>query len=151
MRKLIALTAALAAALITTPAVAERPAPELTAAFPADQEAIEGPLSEITLIFAAETDLVEVAIMTPDQRRLVLHDAFNGSEQRQDSMFVLSLPEAVTRPGTYLIEISASVTDPTDGSASALSAYTSFIITEAAADAEPTTPGPERARDNKPN
>ncbi|MFM7378667.1 MAG: copper resistance protein CopC [Erythrobacter sp.] len=133
MRLALILAALLAAALPAAPAAAELPAPELTASFPADQEEVEAPLDAITLIFAAEADLVEVVVTTPDQRRLVLHDAFNGSEERRDTIFVLPLPEAVSLPGVYLIEISASVTDHSDSTASALSTMNSFIITEPAA------------------
>lgn len=107
----------------------ELPAPELTASFPPDQGEVEAPISEITLIFAAEADLVSVTIITPDQRRLALHDAFGGSDERKGDMFVLSLPEPVSLPGTYLIEIAASVSDPTDSTASALGTMTSFTIT----------------------
>lgn len=122
------MAAALAAALLAAPAAAALPAPELIGAFPADQEEIEAPLDAITLIFAAETDLVNVTIVTPDQRRLVLHDAATAEEERKDAMFVLPLPEAVSLPGTYLIEIAASVSDPSDSTASALSTYQSFVI-----------------------
>ena len=127
----------LAAVLTAAPAAAELPAPELIGAFPADQEEVEAPLDAITLIFAVETDLVNVTIITPDQRRLVLHDAATADEARRDSMFVLSLPEAVTLPGVYLVEIAASVTDLSDSTASALSTMNSFIITEVAAANEP--------------
>lgn len=120
--------------IYATPLLAlELPAPQLTASFPPDQGEVEAPISEITLIFAAETDLVSVTIITPDQRRLVLHDASNGSEERKGDMFVLSLPEPVSLPGTYLIDYSASVTDLSDSTASAISSYSSFIITEGGA------------------
>lgn len=132
-----------AAVLTATPAAAELPAPELIGAFPADQEEVEAPLDAITLIFAAETDLVNVTIITPDQRRLVLHDAATADEARRDSMFVLSLPEAVTLPGVYLVEIAASVTDISDSTASALSTMNSFIITEVAAASEPAAASPD--------
>lgn len=133
----------LAAVLTAAPAAAELPAPELIGAFPADQEQVEAPLDAITLIFAAETDLVNVTIITPDQRRLVLHDAATADEARRDSMFVLSLPEAVTLPGVYLVEIAASVTDLSDSTASALSTMNSFIITEVAAANEPAAASPD--------
>lgn len=143
MRLTPILAALLAAALTAAPAVAELPSPELTASFPANQEEVEAPLDAITLIFAAETDLVNVTIITPDQRRLVLHDAATAGEARRDTMFVLSLPEAVNLPGVYLIEIDASVTDPSDSTASALSTMNSFIITEGAGANEPAPPVPE--------
>ena len=111
----------------------ELPAPELIGAFPADQEEVEAPLDAITLIFVAEPDLVNVTIITPDQRRLVLHDAATAEEARRDTLFVLSLPEAVNLPGVYLVEISASVSDPSDNSASALNMTSSFIIAEGCA------------------
>ncbi len=130
MRLAPILAALLAAVLTAAPATAELPAPELAASFPANQEEIAAPLDAITLIFAAETDLVNVTIITPDQRRLVLHDAATADEARRDTMFVLSLPEAVAQTGVYLIEIAASVTDPSDSTASALSTMNSFIITE---------------------
>ncbi len=130
MRLAPILAALLAAVLPAAPATAELPAPELAASFPANQEEIAAPLDAITLIFAAETDLVNVTIITPDQRRLVLHDAATADEARRDTMFVLSLPEAVAQTGVYLIEIAASVTDPSDSTASALSTMNSFIITE---------------------
>ena len=133
----------LAAVLTAAPAAAELPAPELIGAFPADQEEVEAPLDAITLIFAVETDLVNVTIITPDQRRLVLHDAATADEARRDSMFVLSLPEAVTLPGVYLVEIAASVTDLSDSTASALSTMNSFIITEVAAANEPAAASPD--------
>lgn len=133
----------LAAVLTAAPAAAELPAPELIGAFPADQEQVEAPLDAITLIFAAETDLVNVTIITPDQRRLVLHDAATEDEARRNSMFVLSLPEAVTLPGVYLVEIAASVTDLSDSTASALSTMNSFIITEVAAANEPAAASPD--------
>ncbi|MFO6429894.1 copper resistance protein CopC [Erythrobacter sp. W302b] len=133
----------LAAVLTAAPAAAELPAPELIGAFPADQEQVEAPLDAITLIFAAETDLVNVTIITPDQRRLVLHDAATADEARRDSMFVLSLPEAVTLPGVYLVEIAASVTDLSDSTASALSTMNSFVITEVAAANEPAAASPD--------
>lgn len=133
----------LAAVLTAAPAAAELPTPELIGAFPADQEEVEAPLDAITLIFAAETDLVNVTIITPDQRRLVLHDAATADEARRDSMFVLSLPEAVTLPGVYLVEIAASVTDLSDSTASALSTMNSFIITEVAAASEPAAALPD--------
>lgn len=133
----------LAAVLTAAPAAAELPAPELIGAFPADQEQVEAPLDAITLIFAAETDLVNVTIITPDQRRLVLHDAATADEARRDSMFVLSLPEAVTLPGVYLVEIAAWVTDLSDSTASALSTMNSFIITEVAAASEPAAALPD--------
>ena len=133
----------LAAVLTAAPAAAELPAPELIGAFPADQEQVEAPLDAITLIFAAETDLVNVTIITPDQQRLVLHDAATADEARRDSMFVLSLPEAVTLPGVYLVEIAASVTDLSDSTASALSTMNSFIITEVAAANEPAAASPD--------
>lgn len=130
------LAAALATALVAAPALAEMPAPELVATFPPDQGEIEAPLGEITLIFKAEADLVSVAVITPDQRRLVLHDAMEGGEERKGDVFVLSLPEAVSLPGTYLIDISASVTDLTDSTASSTSTYTSFTIADAPAGEE---------------
>ena len=108
-----------------------------------NQEEIAAPLDAITLIFAAEADLVNVTIITPDQRRLVLHDAATADEARRDTMFVLSLPEAVSLPGVYLIEIDASVTDPSDSSSSALSTMNSFIITDGAAANEPAPAEPE--------
>lgn len=137
MRLAPILAALLAAVLTAAPATAELPAPELAASFPANQEEIAAPLDAITLIFAAETDLVNVTIITPDQRRLVLHDAATADEARRDTMFVLSLPEAVAQPGVYLIEIAASVTDPSDSTASALSTMNSFIITEGPTANEP--------------
>lgn len=143
MRLAPILAALLAAVLTATPAAAELPAPELTASFPANQEEIAAPLDAITLIFAAETDLVNVTIITPDQQRLVLHDAATADEARRDTMFVLSLPEAVSLPGVYLIEIDASVTDPSDSSSSALSTMNSFIITEGATANEPAPAEPE--------
>ncbi len=143
MRLVPILAAMLTAVLTAAPAAAELPAPELNASFPANQEEIAAPLDAITLIFAAETDLVNVTIITPDQRRLVLHDAATADEARRDTMFVLSLPEAVSLPGVYLIEIDASVTDPSDSSSSALSTMNSFIITEAAAANEPAPSVPE--------
>ena len=137
------MAAALVAALLAAPAAAELPAPELIGAFPADQEEVEAPLDAITLIFATTTDLVEVAITTPDDRRLVLHDAATADEERKDVMFVLSLPEAITVPGTYQIKISASVSDPSDNSSSAISTTNSFTLTEAAPAAEPHAAQPE--------
>lgn len=143
MRLAPILAALLAAVLTAAPAAAELPAPELTASFPANQEEVEAPLDAITLIFAAETDLVNVTIITPDQRRLVLHDAATADESRRDTMFVLSLPEAVTLPGVYLVEIAASVTDFSDSTSSALSTMNSFVITAASAVDEPQETAPE--------
>lgn len=137
------MAAALAAALLTAPAAAILPAPELTGAFPADQEEIEAPLDAITLIFKDEADLVQVTIITPDERRVVVHDTFTGSEELRDTMFVLPLPEPLTMAGTYQIEIAASVSDPTDSTASALGTMTSFTITAPEAANEPAAAAPE--------
>jgi hypothetical protein len=112
----------------------ELPAPELTALFPPEQGEVQAPISEITLIFARSVDLVEVVVITPDQQRLVLHDAFNGSEERKGDSFTLSLPQPVSMEGVYLIEYSASVTDPSDRSSSATSSYSSFVVSTSVAD-----------------
>lgn len=110
----------------------ELPAPELMFVFPADQQQIAAPVSEISLMFAAPVDLVSVTIVTPDQQRIVLHDAFNGSEEKKGDTFTLTLPQPLTMPGTYLIDYSASVSDPADSSASSTSSYSAFIIPEPA-------------------
>ncbi|WAC22361.1 copper resistance protein CopC [Blastomonas sp. SL216] len=126
---------ALGGTMVSTPLQAlELPAPELMFVFPADQQQIAAPLSEISLMFTAPVDLVSVAIITPDQQRIVLHDAFNGSEEKKGDSFTLSLPQPLTMPGTYLIDYSASVTDPSDRSASSTSSYSGFIITEGVAE-----------------
>lgn len=106
----------------------ELPAPELVAAVPAEQSQVQAPVKQIRLVFASAVDLVEVVLITPDQRRIVLHDASGGSEDRKGESFTLALPQPVTMEGTYLIDISASVTDPRDSSASALSTYSGFTI-----------------------
>lgn len=111
----------------------ELPAPELLVVFPANQENIAPPVSEITLMFLGPVDLVSLAVITPDQQRIVLHDVFNGSEEQKSDSFTFSLPQPLTTPGTYLIDYSASVTDPSDSSASSTSSYSSFIITEGGA------------------
>ena len=130
MRLIPALAAAVVLALAAVPASATLPAPELTAITPADESEIAGPLGEVTLAFAATVDLVEVALVTPDQRRVMLHDAFNGDPDRKGDSFVLPLPEAVSLPGAYVIEVAASVTDPADGSASTMAVHTAFTIAE---------------------
>lgn len=132
MRNWHLIIAGAAMLLLVPPAYAlELPAPELTAAFPPDQGEVQAPISEITLIFASPVDLVEVVVVTPDQQRIVLHDASNGGEDMKGDNFTLSLPQPVTMEGTYLIDISASVSDPSDNSASSLSTYSSFNITKA--------------------
>lgn len=68
-------------------------------------------------------------MITPDERQVVLHDAATADEPLRDTLFVLSLPEAITAPGTYQIKISASVSDPSDNSASAITTSTSFTLT----------------------
>lgn len=134
MRNWHRIIAGAAMLLLVPPAYAlELPAPELTAAFPPDQGEVQAPMSEITLIFASPVDLVEVVVVTPDQQRIVLHDASNGGEEQKGDSFTLSLPQPLTMPGTYLIDYSASVTDPSDSSASSTSSYSSFIITESGA------------------
>lgn len=138
------LAAALAAVLIAAPAAAVVPAPELLATTPADETEIAAPLGEVTLTFAAAVDLVEVALVTPDERRVMLHDVFNGDEVIKGDRFVLPLPEAESLPGAYRLEIAASVSDPADGSASSLSVYNSFTISEPPPPpAEETAPAPD--------
>lgn len=117
------------------PATAELPAPELTAAVPADQAELAGPVTQVSLTFASAVDLVSVVVVTPDQRKLVLHDAADGGEERKGDRFTLTLPQPVAMEGTYLVEISASVSDPRDSSASSLSTMTSFVIAKAPAPA----------------
>lgn len=148
MRMIRLLAATLAAALIAAPAAAVVPAPELVSASPADEAEIEAPLGEIALTFAAEVDLLEVALVTPDERRVMLHDVFNGDEVIKGDSFILPLPEAESLPGAYRVEIAASVSDPADGSASSLGVHNSFTIAEpppvedpsASAEASPATP-----------
>jgi methionine-rich copper-binding protein CopC len=130
MRLISVLAAALVMVPAAGPASAALPAPELTAITPADESEIGAPLSEVTLTFATTVDLVEVALVTPDQRRFMLHDAFNGDPDRKGDSFVLPLPEAVSLPGAYVIEIAASVTDPADGSASTMSVHSSFTLAD---------------------
>lgn len=137
------LAAALAAALIAAPAAAVVPAPELLATAPADEAAIAAPLGEITLSFAAEVDLLEVALVTPDNRRVMLLDVFNGDEVLKGDSFVLPLPEAESLPGAYRLEIAASASDPADGSASSLSVYNSFTINAPPPPPEETAPLPD--------
>ena len=143
MRLICALSAVLALALAPAPVSATLPAPELTAITPADESEIAAPPVEVTLTFAATVDLVEVALVTPDQRRVMLHDAFNGDPDRKGDSFVLPLPEAVSLPGAYVIEVAASVTDPADGSASTMSVHTSFNLAEPPVADDQATEAPE--------
>lgn len=103
------------------------PAPEMILATPGDHSHVAAPVTDISLLFKTDVDLVEVKLITPDQREIPLYDAMTGSELKRDFTFFFTLPEPVTLPGVYLIDYSASVTAP-DGSASATSNYSSFTI-----------------------
>jgi hypothetical protein len=109
-----ALAGALAAAV---PAAAILPGPDITAAFPADESQVQAPIREIRLMFNSPVDLVRLFVITPDQRRIVLHDAADGGTERKGTSFTLVLPQPASMPGTYLFEISASITDYANNSA----------------------------------
>lgn len=132
----LALTAFAALGLVTMPvaATAEPVAvPDLVMATPEDQSTVTGPVTDIALLFKGPVDLVDLALVTPDQHKVVLYDAMVKDESRRDFTFTFGLPAPQTMPGTYLIEYSVSITAP-DGSASATSDYRSFTIADASAD-----------------
>ena len=120
----------LAALITTTPALAnDLIAPPLIAATPAEQSTVTEPVSEIVLEFGQEVDLVDVKIITPDQNQIQLYKADGSDQDKKGVWFALTVPEPVTMPGTYLVDYAVSFTAP-DGSASATSAYSAFIITD---------------------
>ena len=128
--KHILTTLAVLALTSTTPALAnDLVAPPLTAATPADQSQVSEPVSEIVLEFGQEVDLVDVKIITPDQNQIKLYKADGSDQDKKGVWFALTVPEPVTMPGTYLIDYAVSFT-ASDGSASATSAYSAFIITD---------------------
>jgi hypothetical protein len=68
-------------------------------------------------------------LISPDQSRVSLVKAADSNEAEVASVFVLPFPEAVTSPGTYLIDYTVHQQD--DGGAwFQTSAYSSFTVAE---------------------
>lgn len=115
--------------------------PVLTKTEPAETSEVVGPVNEVVLEFDGEVDLVEVKLLTPDQREIKLYAADGSDADKKGVWFALPLPEPATMPGTWLIDYSVSKSFP-DGKASATSAYSGFTIIDPAAGKPQAEEGP---------
>lgn len=104
--------ALLAAALLTTPAFAELPLPQLAAVYPAMDEAATAPVTELRFDYAVEVHLFNVQMATIIDDRVQSYTLFaaNGAYLRGKT-FVFPLQQPLTRDGTYRIQVMAQAID----------------------------------------
>lgn len=127
--------ASMLAALAATSGLAMTvPAPGIDRTVPADGAETAGPVSEIAVAFDTVVDLVELVLVLPDGQKIMLHDSFNRGDEARGQSFAFALPEPVSEPGRYRIEIAASASDPSDNSVSTASIFHDFTLVDPSAD-----------------